>query len=118
MLENKKAAWILAFMLITSLTHTEAQSQQFVGQGSYTGTLNENRSTKVGSEVENYVVLHSYDITEASLSNYYYITGTLLNDSYGGVYDVTLTIHWKDAAGNDLGTERVSTIIGLPAEYP
>ena len=115
MLKNKKIAWILAFILITSLTHTEAQSQQFVGQGSYTGTLNENRSTKVGSEVENYVVLHSYDITEASLSNYYYITGTLLNDSYGGVYDVTFTIHWKDATGNDLGTERVSTIIGLPA---
>ena len=90
-------------------------TQEYVGRGSYTGTLNENRSTKVASEVTNRVILHNYDITEASLSNHYYITGTLLNDSYGGVYDITLTIHWKDAAGNDLGTERVYTIIGLPA---
>ena len=108
----RTVAWILAFMCIT--THAYA-TQEYVGRGSYTGTLNENRSTKVGSEVENYVVLHSYDLTEASLSNYYYITGTLLNDSYGGVYDITLTIHWKDAAGNDLGTERVYNIVGLPA---
>ena len=108
----RTVAWILAFMCIT--THAYA-TQEYVGRGSYTGTLNENRSTKVGSEVENYVVLHSYDLTEASLSNHYYITGTLLNDSYGGVYDITLTIHWKDAAGNDLGTERVYTIVGLPA---
>jgi len=112
---GKVVAYLFAFMVIISFTHTYAQSQQFVGQGSYTGTLNENRSTKVGSEVENYVVLHSYDITDASLSNHYYITGTLLNDSYGGVYDITLTIHWKDAAGNDLGTERVYTIVGQPA---
>ena len=91
-------------------------TQEYVGRGSYTGTLNENRSTKMAAaEVTNGIVLNSYDITDASLSNYYYITGTLLNDSYGGVYDITLTIHWKDAVGNDLGTERVSTIVGLPA---
>ena len=90
-------------------------TQEYVGRGSYTGTLNENRSTKVSAEVTNRVILHNYNITEASLSNHYYITGTLLNDSYGGVYDITLTIHWKDVAGNDLGTERVYTIIGLPA---
>lgn len=102
-------------MLITSFTHAYAQSQQFVGQGSYTGTLNENRSTKVSAEVTNKIVLNNYDITDASLSNHYYITGTLLNDSYGGVYDITLTFFWKDAAGNDLGTERVYTIVGLPA---
>ena len=91
-------------------------TQEYVGRGSYTGTLNENRSTKVAAaEVTNKVVLNNYDITDASLSNHYYITGTLLNDSYGGVYDITLTIHWKDAAGNDLGTERVYTIVGLPA---
>lgn len=47
-------------------------TQEYVGRGSYTGTINENRSTKVSAtEVENYVVLNSYDITEASLSNYY-----------------------------------------------
>lgn len=97
------------------LSHVCA-TQEYVGRGSYTGTINENRSTKVSAaEVTNGIVLHSYDITEASLSNHYYITGTLLNDSYGGVYDITLTIHWKDAAGNDLGTERVYTIVGLPA---
>ena len=110
----KRIVWLLVFVGIASFSRAYA-SQEYVGRGSYTGTLNENRSTKVGSEVENYVVLHSYDLTEASLSNYYYITGTLLNDSYGGVYDITLTIHWKDAAGNDLGTERVYTIVGLPA---
>ncbi len=102
-------------MLITSFTHAYAQSQQFVGQGSYTGTLNENRSAKVSAEVTNGIILHSFDITEASLSNHYYITGTLLNDSYGSVYDITLTFFWRDAAGNDLGTERVYTIVGLPA---
>ncbi len=111
----KTVACLFVFMLITSFTHAYAQSQQFVGQGSYTGTLNENRSAKVSAEVTNSVTLHNFDITDASLSGYSYITGTLLNDSYGGVYDVTLTIHWKDATGNDLGTERVSTIIGLPA---
>ena len=110
----KRIVWLLVFVGIASFSRAYA-SQEYVGRGSYTGTLNENRSTKVGSEVENYVVLHSYDLTEASLSNHYYITGTLLNDSYGGVYDITLTIHWKDAAGNDLGTERVYTIVGLPA---
>ena len=115
MLESKKAAWILAFMLITSFSGTDASPQEYVGRGSYTGTLNENRSTKVSAEVTNRVILHSFDITEASLSNHYYITGTLLNDSYGGVYDITLTFYWKDAAGNDLGTERVYTIVGLPA---
>ena len=90
-------------------------TQEYVGRGSYTGTLNENRSAKVSAEVTNKIVLNSYDITDASLSNHYYITGTLLNDSYGGVYDITLTFFWKDAAGNDLGTERVYTIVGLPA---
>ncbi|MXZ10867.1 MAG: hypothetical protein F4Y79_15675 [Gemmatimonadetes bacterium] len=111
----KTVACLFVFMLITSFTHAYAQSQQFVGQGSYTGTLNENRSTKVSAEVTNKIVLNNYDITDASLSNHYYITGTLLNDSYGGVYDITLTFFWKDAAGNDLGTERVYTIVGLPA---
>ena len=111
----KTVACLFVFMLITSFTHAYAQSQQFVGQGSYTGTLNENRSTKVSTEVTNRIILHSFDITEASLSNHYYITGTLLNDSYGGVYDITLTFFWKDAAGNDLGTDRVYTIVGLPA---
>lgn len=109
----KTVTWLLAFMLITSFSH--AHAQQFVGQGSYTGTLNENRSAKVSAEVTNGIILHSFDITEASLSNHYYITGTLLNDSYGGVYDITLIFFWKDAAGNDLGTERVYTIVGLPA---
>ncbi len=108
----KIVASLLAFMCIT--THAYA-TQEYVGRGSYTGTLNENRSTKVVTEVTNKIVLNSYDITDASLSNYYYITGTLLNDSYGGVYDITLTFFWKDAAGNDLGTERVYTIVGLPA---
>ena len=111
----KTVAWLLAFMLITSFTRAYAQSQQFVGQGSYTGTLNENRSTKVSAEVTNKILLNNYDITDASLSNHYYITGTLLNDSYGGVYDITLTFFWKDATGNDLGTKRVYTIVGLPA---
>ncbi len=111
----KTVACLFVFMLITSFTHAYAQSQQFVGQGSYTGTLNENRSTKVSAKVTNGIILHSFDITEASLSNHYYITGTLLNDSYGGVYDITLTFFWRDAAGNDLGTERVYTIVGLPA---
>ena len=111
----KTVACLFVFMLITSFTHAYAQSQQFVGQGSYTGTLNENRSAKVSAEVTNGIILHSFDITEASLSNHYYITGTLLNDSYGGVYDITLTFFWKDAAGNDLGTDRVYTIVGLPA---
>ena len=111
----KTVACLFVFMLITNFTHAYAQSQQFVGQGSYTGTLNENRSTKVSAEVTNKIVLNNYDITDASLSNHYYITGTLLNDSYGGVYDITLTFFWKDAAGNDLGTERVYTIVGLPA---
>ena len=69
----------------------------------------------MSAEVTNKIVLNNYDITDASLSNHYYITGTLLNDSYGGVYDITLTFFWKDAAGNDLGTERVYTIVGLPA---
>ncbi len=65
----RTVAWILAFMCIT--THAYA-TQEYVGRGSYTGTLDENRSTKVAAtEVENYVVLNSYDITEASLSNYY-----------------------------------------------
>ena len=115
MLENKKAAWILAFMLITSFSGTDASPQEYVGRGSYTGHLIENRSTKVSAEVTNRVILHNFDITDASLSNHYYITGTLLNDSYGGVYDITLILFWKDAAGNDLGTERVYTIVGLPA---
>ncbi len=108
----RTVASILAFMCIT--THAYA-TQEYVGRGSYTGTLNENRSTKVSTEVTNKIVLNNYDITDASLSNHYYITGTLLNDSYGGVYDITLTIYWKDAAGNDLGTERVYNIVGLPA---
>ncbi len=90
-------------------------TQEYVGRGSYTGTLNENRSTKILAETSNSVTLHNFDITDASLSGYSYITGTLLNDSYGGVYDITLTFFWKDAAGNDLGTERVYTIVGLPA---
>ena len=111
----KTVIWLLAFMCITSFSRVYAQSQQFVGQGSYTGTLTENRSAKVSAEVTNGIILHSFDITEASLSNHYYITGTLLNDSYGGVYDITLTFFWKDAAGNDLGTGRLFTIVGLPA---
>ena len=110
----KRIVWLLVFVGIASFSRAYA-SQEYVGRGSHTGTLNENRSTKVSAEVTNKVVLNNYDITEASLSNYYYITGTLLNDSYGGVYDITLTFFWKDAAGNDLGTERVYTIVGLPA---
>ena len=110
----KRIVWLLVFVGIASFSRAYA-SQEYVGRGSHTGTLNEIRSTKVSAEVTNKVVLNSYDITEASLSNYYYITGTLLNDSYGSVYDITLTFFWKDAAGNDLGTERVYTIVGLPA---
>ena len=108
----KSVVLLLAFVLQVSCVYG---SQEYVGKGSYTGTLNENRSTKILSETSNSVTLHNFDITDASLSGYSYITGTLLNDSYGGVYDITLTFFWKDAAGNNLGTERVYTIVGLPA---
>ena len=107
--------FVFAFALITGV-----HAKQYEGTETHEGALFEvSRSSKVIVHVTkpatNKVVLHGFDMTDAALDNYYWVTGTLKNDSYGGVYDVRLTFIWRDASGKALGTEDVYTVCGHPA---
>ena len=91
-------------------------AEDYTGRGSYTGLFSDPRLSKVTtqSEPENRVVLSRWDHAQASTGSDYF-TGTLFNDSYGGVYDLSITFLWKNAAGVEIGTDRAVLMYGQPA---